>query len=323
MNVPYKVLSTLGAALFIFSAPLCAQTYPAKTIRYMVGYPPGGGTDILARIVAQKLSETFGQQVVVDNRPGANSNIAAEISAKAAPDGYNIFMVSAGLAINKALDSSLKFDLERDFTPIIAIADVPMVVAVHPSVPATSIKQLIALAKAKPEQLSYGSSGNGSSEQITAELLSTMTKIKLWHVQYKGGNAAAVAAAGGQVALSFNSVPAALPFLQNGRLKILAVTSERRTAVLPDVPTVAESGVPGYAYSVWYGTLAPAGTPKDVVSRLNSEINKIIKLRDVTERFATLGADATGGTAEAFGARIKSEVAKFTRIIKESNIQPE
>ena len=316
----------LALAIFATSLPVGltqAQTYPIKPIRYVVGYPPGGGTDILTRLVGQKLTEIFGQQLVVDNRPGGNSNVAAEMVSKGAPDGYLIFMMSQGLTINKAIDSSLTFDLTRDFAPIALIGSVPHIVAVHPSLPVKSVAELIALARSKPGQLTYASTGHGGSEHVAAEMFASGAKIKLLHVPYKGGGPAAIGLVTGEVALGFNVVPPALPFIKNGRMKALAVLSERRAVALPDVPTIAEAGLPGYAISAWYGTVAPAGTPSAVVSRLNAEINKILKMADVRERLATLGIEPLGSTPEAFGAYIKSEVARYAKVAKDANIRVE
>ena len=320
----HKAAVTLSAVtLAALSMPSVGQSYPARTIRFIVGYTPGGGTDILARLVAQKLTESLGQQVIVDNRPGANSNLAAEIAAKAPPDGYTIFMISAGQAINRALYRNLSYDLERDFAPLAAIGTVPHIIGVHPSLPVKTVADLVTLAKSRPGQVAFASSGMGSPEHIAAEMFSAMAGTRLLHVQYKGGNPAAVAVVGGEVAVSFNGLPAALPFIKNGRMRCLAVASESRSTVLPDVPTVSQSGVPGYEASVWYGAVAPGNTPREVVSRLNSEINRIINLPDVKERLALLGADPMGGTPEAFGTHIRTSIARFVKVVKDANIQVE
>lgn len=321
MNRAVLILSAV--TLTAMATMSLGQGYPTRTIRFIVGYTPGGGTDILARMVAQKLTEALGQQVIVDNRPGANSNLAAEIAAKAPADGYTIFMISAGQAINRALYRNLNYDLERDFAPLAAIGTVPHIIGVHPSLPVKTVADLVALAKSKPGQVAFASSGMGSPEHIAAEMFGSLAGIKLLHVQYKGGNPAAVAVVGGEVAVSFNGLPAALPFIKSGRMRCLAVASESRSSVLPDVPTVSQSGVPGYEASVWYGAVAPGNTPREVVARLNSEINRIISLPDVKERLVLLGADPMGGTPEAFGAHIRASVARFVKVVKDANIQVE
>jgi tripartite-type tricarboxylate transporter receptor subunit TctC len=297
-----------------------AQGYPAKSIRFFVGYAPGGGTDIMARAVAAKLTESLGQQVIVDNRPGANANLAANIAAKLPADGYTVLMISVSHAISKPYYKKLGYDLERDFTPLIEISVVPQFVVVHPSLPVKTLRDLIALAKKRPGQITFASSGDGSPEHIAAELLKSMAKIDMIHVPYKGGSPAALALISGEVAVGFNTAPVAIPYIKNGRYRALAVTSAKRNAALPDVPTVAESGVPGYSMNTWYGAVMPAGTPAAIVAKLNGEINKILKMPDVRERLAALGADTVGGSPEQFGASIKSEVAKFTKVVREGHL---
>jgi tripartite-type tricarboxylate transporter receptor subunit TctC len=289
----------------------------------MLGYPPGGGTDTMARVLAAKLTEAFGQQVIVDNRPGANANLAADIAARTPPDGYTVLMISTSHAINKPLYRTLKYDLEKDFAPVIRFAVVPHAVVTHPSLPVNSVRELIGLAMARPGQLTFASSGVGASDQIAAEMFGVMTGTRLVHVPYKGAGPAMTDLVGGQVVLFFASMPAALVHIQSGRIRCIAVTSERRAAVLPDIPTVAEAGVPGYALSTWFAMLIPAGAPKDVIARLNGEINKIILLPDVKERLATVGAEPLGGTPEAFAVYLKSEIAKYAKIIHDTNIQVE
>jgi tripartite-type tricarboxylate transporter receptor subunit TctC len=309
------------SALLVGACSICAaQTYPSKSVRILVGYAPGGGTDIMARAIALKLSESLGQQFIIDNRPGANANLAADIAAKAPPDGYTLLMISVSHAINKPLYRKLNYDLERDFVPVIEVSSVPQFVVVNPALPVKTLKELIALAKSRPGEVTYASSGEGSPEQIAAELLKSMAGIDLVHVPYKGGSPAAVAVIAGESSLGFNTAPVAIPYIRNGRLKALACTEPKRNPALPDVPTVAESGLAGYAMTTWYGLIAPSGVSRDVVEKLNTEINRILKLPDVRERFATLGADPVGGTAEQFGSYIKSEVAKFARLAKERHL---
>ena len=296
------------------------QAYPVKQIRFLVGYAPGGGTDIMARAVAAKLAESLGQQVIVDNRPGANANLAAEIAAKTPADGYTVLMISVSHAISKPFYKKMAYDLERDFTPLAEISIVPQFVIVHPSLPVKTLKDFIVLAKKQPGQIPFASSGDGSPEHIAAELLKGMAKIDMIHVPYKGGSPAALALISGEVAIGFNTAPVAIPHIKSGRVKALAVTGKERNAATPDVPTVAESGVPGYSMNTWYGAVMPAGTPVAIIAKLNAEINRILRLPDIRERFAALGADPVGGSPEQFGSTIKSEVAKFTKVVRDAHL---
>jgi len=296
-----------------------ADAYPAKSIRFLVGYAPGGGTDTMARTVAMKLSDSLGQQVIVDNRPGANANLAAEIASKATPDGYTVMFISVSHAISKSLYKKLSYDLVRDFTPLINISSVPMFVVVPPSSSPKSVADVIALAKAK--SINYASSGDGSPEHIAAELLKSMAKINMTHVPYKGGAPSAIALISGEVQLGFNTAPVAVPHIKSGRMRALAVTSARRNPALPDVPTVAESGVPGYDMINWYGAVVPTGTPAAAINRLNTDINKILQLPDVQQRLASLGADPLGGTAASFGNYIKSEITKYEKVVRDGKLQ--
>lgn len=300
--------------------PAHAQQYPTKAVRVLVGYAPGGATDIIARAVAQKLSGILGSQFVVDNRPGANANLAAQLASKAPADGYTLLMISVSHPINMALYRDLGYDIERDFIPIIEVASVPQFVVVTPSLPVKTLKELITLAKSRPGQLTYASAGEGSPEHIAGELFKGMAGVDLIQVPYKGGNPEAVSISAGETAVGFLTAPVAIPLVKSGRLKVLAVTSDKRTPTLPDVPTVAELALPGYAMSSWFGFVAPAGVRHDVIIRLNGEIDRILKLPDVREHFATLGADPLGGTPEQFGSYIKSEVAKFARLAKERHL---
>jgi len=314
----------LAGALWLAAVPAAhaadaAAGYPAKPVRMIVGYAPGGGTDIMARVVAAKLTDSLGQQVVVDNRPGANANLAAEIASRATPDGYTVMMISVSHAISKPLYKKLGYDLVRDFTPLINISSVPMFVVVPPSSTPKSVADLIALAKSKP--INYASSGDGSPEHIAAEMFKGMTKISMTHVAYKGGAPSAVALISGEIQVGFNTAPVAVPHIKSGKMRALAVTSAKRNPALPDVPTVAESGVAGYDMINWYGAVMPTGTPAAAVNRLNADINKALKLPDVQQRLASLGADPLGGTAKSFGDYIKSEIAKYTKVVTDSRLQ--
>lgn len=313
------VTSLLVLAAALQAAPVSAQAYPTKPIRFLVGFPPGGGTDIMARTVAVKLSESVGQQVIVDNRPGANANLAASIASRATPDGYTVLMISLAHAVSKPLYKKLDYDLERDFTPLINIASVPMFVVVPPSSPIKSVAELLALAKAKP--VNYASSGDGSPEHIAAELFKGLAKIDMTHVPYKGGAPSALALISGEIQVGFNTSPVAVPHIKSGKMRALAVSSARRNPALPDVPSVAEAGVPGYDIILWYGAVMPTGTPAAAVNRLNADINKALKLQDVQQRLASLGADPLGGSAADFGAYIKSEVAKYTKVVRDAKLQ--
>jgi tripartite-type tricarboxylate transporter receptor subunit TctC len=298
---------------------VAAQGYPTKPIRFLVGFAPGGGTDIMARTVAMKLTESLGQQVIVDNRPGANANLAAGIVSRANPDGYTVMMISLSHAISKPLYKKLDYDLERDLTPIINLSSVPMFVVVPQSSGPRSLSELIALAKSR--SINYASAGEGSPEHIAAELLKSMARIPMTHVPYKGGGPSVIALIAGEIQVGFNTAPVAVPQIKGGKIRALAVTSAKRNPVLPDVPSVAEAGVPGYDMILWYGAVAPAGTPAAAVNRLNAEIDKAIKLPDVQQRLASLGADPLGGSPAEFGRYIKSEIAKYTKVVREAGLQ--
>ena len=315
-------LAAIATALFaVVAIAAHAQPYPTKSVRIFVGYAPGGGTDIMARAVALKLSEGLGQQFIVDNRPGANANLAAELAAKAPADGYTLLMISVSHAISKPIYRKLGYDIERDFVPVIEVSSVPQFVVVTSALPVKTLRDLVSLAKSRPGQVTYASSGDGSPEHIAAELFKSMAGVDLIHIPYKGGSPAAVAVIGGETAVGFNTAPVAIPYIKSGRLKVLAVTEDKRNPALPDVPTVAEAaGLPNYAMTTWYGLVAPHGVPREVPVKLNAEINRILKLPEIRERFATLGADAVGGSPEQFGAYIKSEVAKFTKVANERHI---
>jgi len=315
------IISIAALAGALCAGGVAAQSYPTKSIRFLVGYAPGGGTDIMARVVAAKLTDSLGQQVVVDNRPGANANLAAEIASRATPDGYTVMMISVSHAISKPLYKKLGYDLVRDFTPLINISSVPMFVVVPPSSTPKSVADLIALAKSKP--INYASSGDGSPEHIAAEMFKGMTKIAMTHVAYKGGAPSAVALISGEIQVGFNTAPVAVPHIKSGKMRALAVTSAKRNPALPDVPTVAESGVAGYDMINWYGAVMPTGTPAAAVNRLNADINKALKLPDVQQRLASLGADPLGGTAKSFGDYIKSEIAKWQKVARDAGIKPE
>lgn len=300
-----------------------AQGYPGKPIRIVVPFPPGGGTDIVARILTQKLSESFGANFVIDNRAGAGGSIGTEMVAKAPPDGYTLGIVSGSHAINPSLYSKLPFDAVRDFAPVTMLVSGPGLLVVHPSLPVKTVKELIALAKGKPGQLNYASAGNGTPPHLAGELFKSMAGVDMVHVPYKGNTPAFVDLISGQVSLSFPTIPSALPHVQAGRLRALAVTSRKRSAVMPQLPTIAESGLPGYDTSSWFGMLAPAGTPREIVRKLQQESAKVLQLRDVREKLLSQGLEPAGSTPEEFAATIESEIAKWAKVVKASGARVE
>lgn len=296
-----------------------AASYPSKPVRLVVPFPPGGTTDILARAVAQKLSEAWGQQAIVDNRPGAGGNIGSDLVAKAAPDGYTLLMGTVGThAINPSLYTKMPYDHVKDFAPVILVAGVPNVLVVNPSVPVNSVKDLIAYAKANPDKLNFASSGNGTSIHLSGELFRTMTGVQITHVPYKGSSPALTDLMGGQVQLMFDNLPSSLQFIKAGKLKALAVTSTARSAALPDVPTLAESGLPGFEASSWFGVLAPAGTPPDIVARINGAIGAWLATPEAKDKLMSQGAIAAGGTPDEFAKHIAAETAKWAKVVKAS-----
>jgi tripartite-type tricarboxylate transporter receptor subunit TctC len=315
MRTRYALIAVIGCWL---AAGSFAQSYPAKPLRFLVGFPPGGTSDILARTIGQKLAEAVGQQVVIENRAGAGGNIGAEAAAKSAPDGYTIFMCTTSQAISASLYSKLNYDLIRDFTPVTQAVNYTNLLVVHPSLPVNSVNGLIALARAKPGQLNYGTAGNGTPPHMTGELFKSYTGVKIQHVPYKGGAPAIADLLGGQITIMFDNVPPLLPHVQAGKMRPLAVTSLKRINVLREVPTLDESGLKGFDSVAWNGVLAPAGTPKDIVSKLNVEINRILTQADVRERLAAQGADPVGTTPEQFGILIQSEIRKWAKVVKDS-----
>ena len=319
-----------AAATAILATTCFAQTpstgagpaYPTKPVRILVGFATGGGTDIMARSVGAKLSESLKQQFVVENRPGANANLAAKLAADAAGDGYTLLFMSVAHIMSKPVYKNLGYDIERDFTPITVVSDVPNVIASNLALPARTVKQVIALAKAKPGELTYGTSGVASPEHFAGEMFRTMTNTNLVMVPYKGGGPLAIDLAAGQVMISFSTMPAIIPHIRSGRVRAIAVTTEKRAAVLPDVPTVGET-VPGYTITTWYGAVAPAKVPREIITRLNQEMLKALQLPDIKERMASLGADIVGSSVDATAKFFASEVAKYTKVAREAKIQAE
>jgi tripartite-type tricarboxylate transporter receptor subunit TctC len=317
------VIALLSAVLSV-AGTASGQQYPVRPVRMLVGFPPGGGTDIVGRIVAQKLSEYLGQQVVVENRGGATGMLAAELAAKAAPDGYTMMMAHiAAISILPSLYPKMPYDAAKDFAPITLAAIGPNLLVVHPSVPVKNVKELIALARARPGQLHYASPGGGSVQHLSGELFKLQAKVDMLHVPYKGSGQSIVDLVAGHVHLNFDSVPPVLPHVRSGRLRALAVTSEKRFSILPDIPTVNESGVPGFDLSTWWGLVAPAAVSREIIARLQAETVKVLREPGVKEKIAFAGADTVGNTAEEFGAFIRNERAKYARIVKDANIKLE
>jgi len=305
----------------MFQGTTAAQTYPARPIRFIVPFAPGGSTDLVARILAQRMSETLGQPVVVDNRGGAGGVIGAELAARAPADGYTIVLGSPGpLTINPNLQR-VPYDTLRDFSPITLATISPFTLVLHPSVPAQSVKELVALAKAKPGQLNYGSAGNGSVGHFSTEQFKALAGVDLVHVPYKGAGPAVTDLIGGRLQLMFENLPTILPHVRAGRLRMLAVGTKARSALAPEYATIHESGVPGYESSTAFGVLAPARTPAPVVGRLNQEIVKILHSADIKERMAAQGLEAVGGTPQQYSQHLKEELAKYGRIVKAAGIK--
>ena len=306
----------LVLALAVAAPAGSAQQYPSRAVRLIVASSPGSGVDIVSRIVGQKLSAGLGQQVIVDNRAGAGANLGAEVAAKSPPDGYTLFMGTPAHAINASLFSGLNYDIVRDFAPVSLVSTGQYVVIVHPSVPARTVKELIALARRKPEGLAYGSAGPGNSTHLAGELFNSMAGTKMLHVPYKGSGPGLVDLMSGQIQVYFANLTAGLPHIRANRVRALAVTGHKRTPLLPDLPTVAEAGLPGYFVTGYFGVLAPTGTPPAVVARLNAEIIKAVRAPDVQSTLANEGAEAAGGTPEEFAALLKTEVAQWAKVVR-------
>ena len=299
------------------------QAYPVKPVRVVAGFPPGSGADITARIVSAKMGDSLGHQFIIDNRPGAGSNIAADLVAKAPPDGHTLFIGTVANTINATLYSKLPFDFQRDFAPVALTTAAPNVLVVHPSVPAKTVADLVKLAKARPGELHFASSGTGTAPHLSAELFKSMAGVQLTHVPYKGSPQAVTDVLAGEVALMFSPVSTVLGHVKSGRLRALAVTTGSRLPSLPGLPTVSESGLKDYETITWFGFVAPAKTPQGVVTRLNSEIVKALAMPDVRQQFAAQCIEVLGGTPEQFGAYIRQETEKWARVIKQAGVRAE
>jgi tripartite-type tricarboxylate transporter receptor subunit TctC len=313
----------MWVALFFSVSSALAQQYPSRPVRIIVPQSPGASTDITARLVAQGLNEAFKQPVIVDNRPGSSGIAGTELVARAAPDGYTLMVVASSFSINPALDRKLPYDSIRDFTTVTQLSKFPNMLAAHPSTPVKTLQDVIALAKAKPGQVTYASAGVATGTHMTAELLRYMTKIDLLHVPYKGGGPAMTAAMGGQTQLLVATSVGLLPHVRAGKLRAIAVTSAKRSAAAPEIPTVAESGVPGYEHEPWNGMFGPAGIPKAILARVNADVVRVLNSPEARKVLEGDGADVVGNTPEQFGAVLKAEIAKWTKVVKAAGIKAE
>jgi tripartite-type tricarboxylate transporter receptor subunit TctC len=314
-------LGLFAIAACALAPPLHAQNYPARPIRLIIPFSPGGATDVPGRILAQKLSAVLGQQVVVDNRPGAGSTIGTDMAAKSPADGYTLLLTATPFVISAGLYKKLPYDPLKDFAPVMQIGSAPNVLVVHPSLPAKSVKELIALAAARPDKIDFASSGNGSAQHLFGVLFMSLAKIKMTHIPYKGSAPATTDLISGQVSVGFPGIAIALPHCRSGRLRALAVTSAQRSAQMPEVPSIAEAGVPGYAATLWLGVAAPAGTPKAIIDSLHAEIARVLQSSDLKGGFQAVGTDVVASTPEAFGALIQSEYVKWVKMVRESGAQ--
>lgn len=326
METARAYLLTYLTATFTLIVPataLAQQDYPNKPIRIVVGVAPGGATDILARVIGQKLGENLRQQVIVDNRPGANHIIGGQFTAKSPPDGYTMQVIPEGFVINASMYAKLPFDPLRDFTPIAVLALVPNVLVVHPSLPARNVKRFIALARARPGQLNYGTSSVGSPSHMSAELLKSLTRIDYTHVPYKGQSLVMTDLIGGQLHFAVPSIPASVAFIRSGKIIALGVTTAQRASALPDIPTIQEAGVPGYEVAGWYGVIGPAGMPQALVARINREINAILNVPDTREQLSSQGADPRTMTPEQFASAMASDLKKWQKVVAAAGIKPQ
>jgi len=324
MSAPIRTLQRAVVAVLTLAAAggAAAQSYPTKPIRMIVPYAPGGATDILARLLGQRYTEAWGQQVVIDNRPGAGGNIGSNMVANAAADGYTLVMATNGShAINVGLYAKMPHDTVKDFTPVILVAQVPLLLVVSAASPVKNVKELVALAKAKPGQLTFGSASVGASGHLAGEMFNTLEGVKAVHVPYKGDGPAVTDLMGGQISFLFANMPAAVQHVRGGRLRALAVTTPQRSGALPDTPTMKESGLVTFEVIPWYGILGPAKLPAPVVTKLNQETNRILKLPETAERLATLGAEVIGGTPAQFAAQIQSDIAKYSAAVKAAGVK--
>ena len=319
----YWKAGAVALAAALLAIPAQAQKYPSKPIRMIVGYAPGGGSDIMGRLMAVQITEALGQQVVVENRPGAAQNVAAEYIAKQPADGYTLFMSSAAHGINVSLYPKINYDPMKDFAPVAVFATSPNLLLVHPSFPAKNVREFIAVAKKNPTKLNFSSSGSGSTQHLSGELLNIQIGVKMTHVPYKGSAPSMTALASGEVDFSFNNIPASQPLMTPGRVRALGITSVKRSPLLPELPTLSESGLPGFVTETWYGVLVPAGTPAEVISTLNGVIVKAVQKPDFRARLAQLGADPLAESPEFFRKMLAQEIQRWAKVVKLSNAKPE
>ena len=304
------------------SAPAGAQ-YPERAVRLIVPFAPGGGADLTSRLIAQRLPDALGRQVIVDNRAGGASNIGTEAAARSAPDGYTLFLATLSTSVNASLFPKLPFNVLRDFEPVSLLVTVPLIVVVHPSVPVQTVQELIALAKSRPGALNYASGGIGSANHVAGELFKHMTGVQIAHVPYKGGGPAIADILGGHVSLLFGTLTSTHEFAKSGRLRGLATTGGKRSVAAPELPTVAESGLPGYLVEAWYGVMAPAGTPRAIIDRLSAELARIVQAPDVRETLRAQGTEAVGGTPEEFARYLRAEIEKWSKMVKAQGLRNE
>lgn len=316
MNIQSGIGAGVALLCAVVAVPVAAQPYPSKPIRMIVPSAPGSGPDLMARAVGQKLSDALGHRVVVEARPGAGGIIGSEFVAKSPPDGYTLIMGNAGShSVNPSLYRKLPYDPQKDFAPVSLVSSAPNILIVHPSLPVKSVKELIAIAKARPGDLSFGSGGNGSTAHLSGELFRTMANIKMVHVPFKGAPSAVLGVMTGEVSLAILNLPPALPHVKSGRLKALGVSTAKRSSAVPELPTIAEAGLPGYEATAWYGVLAPAGTPAEIVARLNTEIVKGLRTEDLRKRIAADGGEVIGSTPEEFAVVMKRDIAKWAKVV--------
>jgi tripartite-type tricarboxylate transporter receptor subunit TctC len=321
--------SSSAVAAIVFSMALAspapaaeAERYPVKPIRIVVPFTPGGSNDLLGRVIAQKFTEAWGQPAIIDNRPGGGSTIGIEVVVRAAPDGYTLLTTSGGIAINVSL-YKLSFNPVTDLTPVALLAQMPYLLTVNPSLPAKSVQDLIKLAKAQPGKLVYSTSGAGTSSHLTMEMFKSAAKLDMLHVPYKGGAPSVTAVMSGEAQMTFNVITGTLPYVKSGKMRAIGVSSAKRAEVAPEIPTIAESGLPGFEVLAWYNMFAPAKTPRPIVNRINGEINRMLQLPDVRERFRALGVSPLSGTPEDLGKLLKSEIVRYGKLIKETGIKIE
>lgn len=311
-----KSLSWLAGLMLAASLPVMAQSYPVKPVRMVVPSAPGSGPDLMARLVAQELSKSLGKQVITEPRPGAGGSLGAEIVAKAPPDGYTLIMGSAGSqSVTPALYRKLAYDSLRDFAPIILVSTAANILIVHPSLPVKSVKDIIALARARPGDLTFGSGGNGSTAHLSGELFRSMAKLNMVHIPFKGAPGAVLGVITGEVSLAILNLPPALPHVQSGKLKALGVSTAKRAQIVPDIPTIAEAGLPGYEAATWYGVLAPTGVANDIIARINGDLNAALGKRELQKRILATGGEVAGGTPAAFAALIRNDIEKWRKVV--------